>query len=72
MARSGYEAEAGYRREVMMIMSCVTGSKRQLDASRSGEKPLFRQRGWRRQERIRRKVVRKVARKLAWYKPEDC
>ena len=72
MARSGYEAGAGYRREVMVIMSVVTGFKRQLDASRSGEKPLFRQRGWRRQERIRRKVVRKVARKLAWYKPEDC
>ena len=67
MARSGYESGAGYRREVMVIMSVVTGFKRQLDASRSGEKQLFRQRGWSREERIRRKM----ARKLTWYRPED-
>ena len=63
MSRSGYKAGAGYRREVMVIMSVVTGFKRQLDASRSGEKQLFRQRGWSREERIRRKVT--------WYRPED-
>ena len=69
MSRSGYEAGAWYRREVMVIMSVVTGFQRQLDASRRGEKQLFRQRGWSREERIRRKI--KMARKLTWYRPED-
>ena len=64
MAKSGYGE--GYRREV--ITSGVAGFERQVEASRSGEKPLFRPRGWRREERRRRKMVRKVA----WYRPADC
>ena len=42
MARSGYHQ--GYREEV--IKSGVLGFERQLAASRSGEKPLFRPRDW--------------------------
>ena len=41
MSRSGYSES--YRTEV--IKSGVVGYERQLDASRSGEKPLFRPRG---------------------------
>ena len=41
---------------------------RQLEGSRSGQKPLFRPRGWQQEERRRRKMVRKTA----WYRPADC
>ena len=64
MARSGYHQ--GYREEV--IKSGVLGFERQLAASRSGEKPLFRPRDWQMAERRRRKMVRKAA----WYRPADC
>jgi hypothetical protein len=64
MARSGY-AE-GYREEV--LKSGVAGYERQLEASRTGEKPLFRPREWRQEERRRKKMVRKAA----WYRPADC
>ena len=64
MARSGYSES--YRTEV--IKSGVVGYERQLEASRSGEKPLFRPRGWQQQQRRRRKMVRKTS----WYRPADC
>ena len=64
MARSGYPES--YRAEV--IKSGVVGYERQLEASRSGQKPLFRPRGWQQEERRRRKMVRKTA----WYRPADC
>ena len=64
MARSGYGE--GYRKEV--ITSGVSGFERQVEASRSGEKPLFRPRGWRREERRRKKLVKRVG----WYRPADC
>ena len=64
MARSGYPE--GYRAEV--IKSGVLGFERQLEADRSGVKPLFRPREWHKAERRRRKMVRKVA----WYRPADC
>ena len=55
MARSGYPES--YRAEV--IKSGVVGYERQLEASRSGQKPLFRPRGWQQEERRRRKIVSK-------------
>ena len=64
MGRSGYHQ--GYREEV--IKSGVLGFERQLAASRSGEKPLFRPRDWQKVERRRTKMVRKAA----WYRPADC
>ena len=64
MARSGYSES--YRTEV--IKSGVLGYERQLEASLSGEKPLFRPRGWQQQERRKRKMVRKSS----WYRPADC
>ena len=64
MARSGYHQ--GYREEV--IKSGVLGFERQLAASRSGDRPLFRPRDWQMAERRRRKMVRKAA----WYRPADC
>ena len=64
MARSGYPES--YRAEV--IKSGVVGYERQLEASRSGEKPLFRPRDWKQEERRRRKLVRKTS----WYRPADC
>ena len=64
MARSGYPE--GYRAEV--IKSGVLGFERQLEASRSGVKPLFRPREWQKAERRKKKMV-KVA---AWYRPADC
>ena len=64
MARSGYPES--YRTEV--IKSGVVGYERQVEASRSGEKPLFRPRGWQQEERRRRKMVRKTS----WYRPADC
>ena len=51
-----------------MIKSGVAGYEKQLEASRSGVKPLYRPRGWRKEERKRKKMVRKVA----WYRPADC
>ena len=42
MARSSYPES--YREEV--IKSGVVGYESQLEASRSGQKPLFRPRGW--------------------------
>ena len=64
MARSGYSES--YRTEV--IKSGVVGYERQLEASRSGEKPLFRPRSWQQEERRRRKMVKKTS----WYRPADC
>ena len=64
MARSGYPES--YRAEV--IKSGVTGYERQLEASRSGQKPLFRPRDWQQEERRKRKIVRKTS----WYRPADC
>ena len=64
MARSGYPE--GYRSEV--IKSGVLGFERQLEASRNGQKPLFRPRDWQKAERRKRKMVRKAA----WYRPADC
>ena len=64
MARSGYPQ--GYRSEV--IKSGVLGFERQLEASRSGRKPLFRPRDWQKAERRKTKMVRKAG----WYRPADC
>jgi hypothetical protein len=63
MKRSGYPE--GYREEV--LKAGVTGFERQLEASRRGEKPLFRPREWRKDERRKRKMVRRVG----WYRPAD-
>ena len=64
MARSGYPE--GYRLEV--IKSGILGFERQLEADRNGQKPLFRPREWQKEERRRKKMVRKAA----WYRPADC
>ena len=64
MARSGYPE--GYRAEV--IKSGVIGFERQLEASQRGERPLFRSKDWQKEERRKRKLVRKVS----WYRPADC
>ena len=64
MKRSGYSEN--YRNEV--IRSGILGFERQLEASRSGVKPLFRPREWQKAERRKRKMVRKAA----WYRPADC
>ena len=34
----------------------------------NGQKPLFRPRAWQKEERRRKKMVRKAA----WYRPADC
>ena len=64
MARSGYPES--YRLEV--IKSGVTGFERQLEASRAGQKPLFRPREWQQEERRKGKMVKKSS----WYRPADC
>ena len=64
MARSGYPQ--GYRAEV--IKSGVLGFERQLEASRSGEKPMFWPRDWQKAEGRKNKMVRKAG----WYRPADC
>ena len=64
MARSGYPE--GYRAEV--IKSGVLGFERQVEASRSGVKPLFRPREWQQDERRKKKMVKRAA----WYRPADC
>ena len=63
MARSGYPQE--YRSVV--IKSGVIGFERQLAASQRGERPLFRPREWQKEERRKRKMIRKAA----WYRPAD-
>ena len=63
MARSGYPEE--YRSVV--IKSGVLGFERQLEASRRGERPLFRPREWQKEERRKSKMIQKAA----WYRPAD-
>ena len=46
----------------------MLGYEKQLAASKRGEKPLYRPRDWKKEERRRRKMVRKVG----WYRPSDC
>ena len=55
----------GYREEV--IKSGVAGYERQVEADRQGTKPLYRPRSWRREERRKAKIVRKVG----WHRPAD-
>ena len=52
MARSGYSQE--YLSEV--VTAGVASYERQLAASRAGEKPLFRPREWRKEERRKKKL----------------
>ena len=47
MKRSGYPED--YRKEV--LEASIVGYKKQVTASEAGEKPLYRPREWRRQER---------------------
>ena len=64
MARSGYGE--GYREQV--TKAGVVGYEKQLEASRAGVKPLYRPRAWKKEERRRRKILRKAS----WYRPADC
>jgi hypothetical protein len=63
MLISGYPEE--YRAGV--LKAAVTGYQRQVEADRSGEKPLYRPREWQEAERRRRKGLRRPA----WYRPAD-
>ena len=64
MTRSG--CNEAYREVVMK--SGLAGFEKQLEASRMGTKPLFRPRGWNREERRKRKMVKKAV----WHKPSYC
>ena len=63
MMRSGYPEE--FRREV--LESSIIGYRKQVAASESGEKPLYRPRDWNRQERSKRKMLKKGS----WFRPAD-
>ena len=64
MQRSGYSQE--YRGEV--VRAGVAGYERQVEASRRGTKPLYRPREWKKEERRKAKMLKKVA----WYRPANC
>ena len=64
MARSGYNEAYGE----VLIKYGVAGFEKQLEASRMGTKPLFRPRAWNKEERRKKKMVKKAA----WHKPADC
>ena len=63
MMKSGYPEQ--YRQEV--LEASVIGYQRQVAASEAGEKPLYRPREWRRQERANKKRLKKSS----WYRPAD-
>ena len=50
-----------------VLKAGVLGYEKQLAASKRGEKPLYRPRDWKKEERRKRKMVRKVG----WYRPSD-
>jgi hypothetical protein len=62
MMHSGYPAH--YRETI--LLSALTGYRRQMEASLRGEKPLYRARGWGLVDRRRRKRL-----KASWYRPAD-
>jgi hypothetical protein len=63
MLISGYNSD--YRRGI--IESAVKGYEAQVAADLSGEKPLYRPRGWQQESRRRRKRMKRAA----WYRPAD-
>ena len=63
MKRSGYPED--YRKEV--LEASIVGYKKQVTASEAGEKPLYRPRWWRKQERAKSKMLKKGS----WYRPSD-
>ena len=62
MMLSGYPE---YFRESVLVSS-LTGYRNQVAASHKGEKPLYREREWKKQERRRSKKL-----KASWYRPAD-
>ena len=50
-----------------MLKAALEGYQNQVEADRNGEKPLYRPREWREEDRRKRKSLRKVA----WYRPAD-
>lgn len=63
MARSGYPED--FRKEV--LKASLKGYNKQVDTDEKGEKPLYRPREWKEQERRRSKLLKKAG----WFRPAD-
>ena len=63
MMRSGYPEQ--YRREV--LEDSIVGYQRQVTASEKGETPLYRGREWNKQERTKKKKMKKAS----WFRLHD-
>ena len=63
MMRSGFPQQ--YRREV--LEDSIVGYQRQVTASEKGETPLYRGREWNKQERTKKKKMKKAS----WFRPYD-